>query len=285
MQFSEDRLRKIIREEIMFRRSKALNESILELELLTEGIYDPGILKAVFMAGGPGSGKSYTAGAVFGGNAIEGATQQASTALGLRIINSDPAFEMYLRQVGVDPGDLANLSDEEFKALTIPADSPRGKASKMKKTQQAAAQVGRLGMIIDGTGDELAKLTAKKEAVEALGYDTFMVFVNTTLEMAQERNMKRDRKLPKDLVEKIWTNVQDNKGDFEELFGSNMVIIDNTEYEWSAAEQQAASAAVNFVQSPVQNPIGHEWARDALVAKGADPEDPWVQKQLKKITG
>ena len=38
--------------------SKILKEYIREI--LLEGIYDPGILKAVFMAGGPGSGKTFT---------------------------------------------------------------------------------------------------------------------------------------------------------------------------------------------------------------------------------
>ena len=35
-------------------------------DLLNEGVYDKGILKAVFMAGGPGSGKSFVAKQLFG---------------------------------------------------------------------------------------------------------------------------------------------------------------------------------------------------------------------------
>ena len=35
-------------------------------DILTEGVYDPGIFKAVFTAGGPGSGKSYVATNIFG---------------------------------------------------------------------------------------------------------------------------------------------------------------------------------------------------------------------------
>ena len=282
MELNEAYLRKIIREEILHNTNQKINEAIVGLIL--EGIYDPGILKAVFMAGGPGSGKSFTAGAVFGGNAIEGATQQAGTNLGLRVINSDPAFEMYLQKAGVSPADLASLPDEEFKALTEPEDSPRGKASKMKKTAQRAAQIGRLGLIIDGTGDDATKIATKKEAVEALGYDTMMVFVNTTLEMAQERNMKRERKLPKDLVEEIWTNVQANRETFESMF-SNFQVIDNTEYEWGPAEEAAAGAAVAFVEGPIQNPVGRQWVQDAITAKGADPSDPWVQKQMSKVLG
>ena len=36
------------------------------MDLLTEGVYDKGALKAVFMAGGPGSGKSFVAKGLFG---------------------------------------------------------------------------------------------------------------------------------------------------------------------------------------------------------------------------
>jgi len=284
MIFSESKLLQIIKEEVMYHEQRKINEAIEELIL--EGIYDPGILKCIFMAGGPGSGKSFTAGKVFGGTAVKNATNQAGTTLGLRIINSDPAFEMYLKKVGVSPGDLAAMSDEDFKAVTEPKDSPRGKASKMKKVQQSATQIGRIGMIIDGTGDDLAKIKTKKAKVEALGYDTFMVFVNTTIEMAQDRNRKRERVLPESLVEEIWTDVQANLGEFKSLFGGgNMVVIDNTEYEWSSTEVEAAGAAVSFVQSPVTNPIGKQWIEDALADKGADPDDRWVQKQKAKLLG
>ena len=35
-------------------------------DILNEGVDDPGILKAVFLAGGPASGKSYVASNLFG---------------------------------------------------------------------------------------------------------------------------------------------------------------------------------------------------------------------------
>ena len=282
MNLTEKRLLQIIREEVIYHEQRKTDAAIAQL--IIEGIYDPGILKAVFMAGGPGSGKSYTAGEIFGGNAIENATNQASTSMGLRIINSDPAFEMYLRHAGISPSDLAAMSDEEFKAVTEPPDSPRGKASKMKKTAQASAEIGRLGMIIDGTGADADKIARRKAAVEELGYDTMMVFVNTTLEMAQERNKKRERVLPEDLVEEMWTDVQSNLETYQSMF-SNFEIIDNTEYEWGPSEIAAAAAAVTFIEGPVQNPVGRQWVQDAITAKGADPSDPWVQKQMSKVLG
>ena len=47
---------------------------------LQEGVNDPNIFKAFFLAGGPGSGKSYVVRKTTGG-------------LGMRIVNSDEAFE------------------------------------------------------------------------------------------------------------------------------------------------------------------------------------------------
>ena len=51
-------------------------------QLLTEGIFDKGILKAVFMAGGPGSGKSFLAQNIFG------IPDNATTSVtGLKVVN------------------------------------------------------------------------------------------------------------------------------------------------------------------------------------------------------
>ena len=59
-------------------------------EILNEGVDDPGILKCVFMAGGPGSGKSYTAKELFG---VGKKTLASVSSGGLKLVNSDTAFE------------------------------------------------------------------------------------------------------------------------------------------------------------------------------------------------
>ena len=59
-------------------------------QLLEEGVFDKGILKAVFMAGGPGSGKSYVAGQIFG------IPKKMNISMsGLKSVNSDTEFEFY----------------------------------------------------------------------------------------------------------------------------------------------------------------------------------------------
>ena len=52
---------------------------------LQEGLYDKHIFKAFFLAGGPGSGKTFVTRGAFGGT-------------GLRVINSDTAFENALKK-------------------------------------------------------------------------------------------------------------------------------------------------------------------------------------------
>jgi hypothetical protein len=235
--------------------------------VLAEGIYDPGILKAVFMAGGPGSGKSFTAKSIFGGDPKS--VMNISTASGLKIVNSDPAFEKFLEDAGIDPKSLGSMSDEEFKAITEPADSPRGRAKRVKKASQAVFTRGdaKLGVIIDGTGDDFGKISRKKEELEKLGYDTYMVFVNTTLDVAQERNANRDRVLKRDLVEKIWTDVQKNLGGFQKLFGANNIqIVDNTVY--GPLPDDISKAVNQFLSAPIRNPIGRKWIEGELGQRG-----------------
>ena len=80
----------------------SIKEEII-LQMISEGVDDPGILKCIFMAGGPGSGKSFTAMDIFG---IDKKLQSSFSATGLKQVNSDRAFETLLKRNGIDPKDL-----------------------------------------------------------------------------------------------------------------------------------------------------------------------------------
>ena len=243
----------------------SLLRRLIRETLLNEGVYDPGILKAVFMAGGPGSGKSHTAKIIFG--ADTDSAMSLSTTSGLKLVNSDPAFEFFLKQAGVDPSELGKMAPKEFEKMTTGADSPRGKAKRIRGKQQSAYMAGKLGIVIDGTGDDFSKIAIKKEKMEAAGYDTYMIFVNTSLEVAQERNKNRDRKLPADLVKEIWDDVQENLGAFQGLFGTeNMVIVDNTKY--GPLPNNIQKAVNSFLRRPIRNRLGKKWIDQELEAKG-----------------
>ena len=89
---------------------------------------------------------------------------------------------------------------------------------------------GRLGIIIDGTGKDYDKIAKQVGGPKNFGYETYMVFVNTSLDTAQERNLKRDRTLAADEVTRMWNAVQQNIGKFQRLFGGkNFIVVDNND--------------------------------------------------------
>ena len=235
----------------------------LRIELV-EGVNDPGILKAVFLAGGPGSGKTYMAKGLFG---IPEKVNVSQT--GMKMVNSDKELKYLLNKFGFGT-DLDSLPDEVFQNLT--GDGPdasglRKFAKSLTKQRQKLYTEGRLGMIIDGTGDDYNKISAEKKELEEIGYDTFMIFVNTTLEVALERNENRDRVLPRSIVEASHREVTKNIGGFQGLFGgSNFLIVDNNQDLKEEQAQKRFNMLVKkgigqFIRRPIKNKRGLSWIR------------------------
>jgi cytidylate kinase len=263
----------------------SIKESIIE-QLILEGVDDPGILKCIFMAGGPGSGKSYIANEIFG---VGQKTISSVSAGGLKLVNSDSAFESQLKKNGINPKDLAKIEKEDpelWKHITEDPLGIRNTAKKITQQQQSFYEAGRLGMIIDGTGDEVSKIKKKKDHAESLGYDCYMVFVNTSLEVALKRNAERDRTLPDDLVKQIWKDCQNNLGAFQGMFGSNFIIVDNTSYNknvYKFKDKKTGNVTTSdkpiasniqksidqFLRKPIYNPIGKKWILNARALKSA----------------
>jgi len=175
---------------------------------LKEGLYDPNIFKAFFLAGGPGSGKTFVTRSAFGGT-------------GLRMINSDNAFEVALKKNNLS----LKMPEDESEARDI----VRARAKATTGNIMDLSIKGRLGMVVDGTGRDYDKIKTQKAMLDQLGYDCYMIFVNTSLDVALERNSKRERSVPEYITRKSWEQVQSNIGKFQNLFGmGNMVIIDNS---------------------------------------------------------
>ena len=233
--------------------------------ILKEGVNDPGILKAVFLAGGPGSGKTYVTRGLFG-------IPKSITlsAFGLKVVNSDTELERMLNKYGFGT-DLDAMPDEVFRQLTDPSyDDYSGLRTRAKELTQARRKLytdGRLGMIIDGTGRKFKEISKQKNELEKIGYDTYMVFVHTKLEIAQKRNMARARKLSPELVEKSWNDVQANKGAFQGLFGSsNFLLVDNSQTLAEKAAEKKFQMLVRkgvgkFIKKPIKNYRGQNWVK------------------------
>ena len=82
--------------------------------------------------------------------------------------------------------------------------------------------------MIDGTGKDYTKIKKMSDALRVIGYDTFMLFVNTSLDVAIQRDQMRERTLGEDEVTKMWNAVQQNMGAFQRYFGrENFILVDN----------------------------------------------------------
>ena len=238
---------------------------------LVEGYKDPGIFKAVFLAGGPGSGKTYIAKGLFG---IPDKVNVSQT--GMKMVNSDKELKYLLNKFGFGT-DLDSLPDEVFANLT--GDGPQSSglrkfAKDLTAERRRLYQNGRLGMIIDGTGDDYQKIAGEKAELEKIGYQTYMIFVNTTLEVALQRNELRDRVLPQSIVSQSHKEVNRNIGAFQGLFGSsNFMIVDNNEQKTENQAKKRFKMLVKqglgkFVKAPIKSKKALSWIRKQKILRG-----------------
>mgnify|MGYP000956401705 FL=1 len=182
-------------------------------QYITEGVYDPSIFKAFFLAGGPGSGKSFV-------------SKSALSGMGLKVINSDAAFESKLKKEKMTL-DFAAHDEKQI----IKRDKIRSKSKQIAGMQLGLALEGRLGIIIDSTARDVEKIQQEAQNLRAIGYDIHMVFVNTTLEVALERNRSRPRVLPDAIVINSHKQIQKNMGRLQRIFGSrNFIVVDNNKH-------------------------------------------------------
>ena len=238
---------------------------------IVEGVNDPGILKAVFLAGGPGSGKTYIAKGLFGIPERVNVSQS-----GMKMVNSDKELKYLLNKFGFGT-DLDALPDDVFHNLTNPKDPKysglRDFAKDLTGERRKQYMNGRLGMIIDGTGDDFKKISSEKKELEAVGYDCYMIFVNTSLEVALQRNENRDRVLPEKIVRDSHRAVTQNLGGFQGLFGgSNFLIVDNNEHVEEEKAQKRFNMLVKqgigkFIRRPLKNKRGLSWIRKNKILK------------------
>ena len=222
-------------------------------QILSEGLYDPNIFKAFFLAGGPGSGKSFVARNVF-------------TGTGLKLVNSDIVLENSLKKAGLS----LSMPDEEqyFRDIL------RTRAKAIVDNQIDLYVKGRLGLVIDATGRDYNIISRQYSALQLLGYDCYMVFVNTSLEVALERNSKRERVVPEYITKNSWQSVQNNIGRFQNLFGlTNFVVVDN-----SKSEQELVTLTMNkvnavvrrFLTTPIKSYIAKRWMAKERMARRKD---------------
>ena len=215
---------------------------------LQEGVYDPNIFKAFFLAGGPGSGKSYV-------------VKRTTKMFGMRVVNSDDVFEKLVKTAGMNM-DMRNYTKAQEKSR----DELRDIAKRVTKAREKNYVKGRLGLIIDGTGKNYDKIEKQMRELQQLGYDSHMIFVNTSLDVALQRNEERPRKLPENIVVSSWNSVQKNIGKFQNLFRQNFIIVDNNDPN-EPPHIEVFKRVRTLANKKVQNGIAKRWIANELEMK------------------
>jgi predicted RNA binding protein YcfA (HicA-like mRNA interferase family) len=251
------------------RQGMGLKEDInIEFEeLLVEGVHDKGIFKAVFLFGGPGSGKDYVLSRTLDGH-------------GLVEINSDKAFEFLMDKENLDMRMPENERERR--------DAVRGRAKNMTEVRQRLALFGRNGLIINGTGDDVEKIAKIKERLENLGYESSGIMVNTADEVSKQRNIERGqrggRTVPEDIRKDKWQKVQNARPELAKMFGASYSEFDNSE-DLRSADPQVVQAkekelmdlykgVQKFVSKPPKNPNAKLWVASELEKKDTLKIDP-----------
>tara|TARA_A200000159_G_scaffold164905_1_gene197218 strand:- start:341 stop:1738 length:1398 start_codon:yes stop_codon:yes gene_type:complete len=239
-----------IRKGMGIMEGNAMPEYMLE-ELITEGVYDPGTFKAVFFSGGPGSGKSTVV------------DKLSLKALGLKLVNTDKAFENGLKKAGMS----LDLRGADFNKV----DPIRAKAKSITTKNMDSYIRGRLGMIFDTTSANIKKVEDYKKMLDKLGYESKMIFVNASLDNAQKRNSMRSRKLPAMIVQGDWQNAQKNANALRKIFKRDFVEISNDD-DLKTLEAKATKLYSKLMQWSSKfpgNKLANAWREKELLAKGS----------------
>ena len=218
-------------------------------DLITEGVYDPGTFKAVFFSGGPGSGKSTVVDAL------------SLKSLGLKLVNTDKAFELGLKKAGM----TLDLRGADFDRV----DPIRAKAKKVTGKGMDMYMDGRLGLIFDTTSANLSKVKQYKEMLDGIGYECKMIHVSTSLANAQKRNAERPRKLPQEIVAKDWDNSTRNMISLQKIFKGDFYHVSNDDdlKSLQTKANKLFSKLMTWTTSFPSNKLALKWRETELQSK------------------
>jgi dephospho-CoA kinase len=203
--------------------------------------------KAIFMAGPAGSGKT---------------TILNQLGLkGFKVINVDDVYEELLKtELGKE--DFASMSPEELST----AAKLMGKARVVTREKEKQTLSSSENVIIDGTGAASNPLLKKKEDLEAMGYDTFMILLYVSPMTSLKRNAERGRSLPTSAVLKSWEGVVKNIDIYRQAFGNNIVVLNND------PENADPTFDVQSIIKAFPQPTGREKSPEEVEKSKADKE-------------
>ena len=227
--------------------------------------------QAIFMVGGPGAGKSSV---IAGLNLVED---------GYRLINQDPYLEKYIEEAGL-PTDEKTY-DKEQRSLRAKLGWKARKAAEEDLANNTAAKES---MVVDGTGASYNATTKKMKALEDAGYEVHMIFVNTSKEVAVQRNrMRAERSLADFIVTKTWDNVQESVAKYREDYGGRFygIEMDNLKFgeELPSSFVESVKNGLNQSKTQYSLSLSEEFNNMVERTKGVDANKVYSAAQARMM--
>ena len=210
---------------------------------IKEGRNDPSIFHAVFMAGSPGAGKSHVAELL------------TLSTLGYKLVNSDTQFEKYMNSAFLD---LKFNPKQKFQRTVT-----RNVAKRHTDVRQKGWEIGRIPLLIDGTGKNIGKIGTQKKELEAKGYECAMIYVSTDVYAAIAADKQRQRSLGVDMVTSMHKGVEKNIDRYRKMFGKLFFEVDNSNWEKTPAQTRRLYGIISkWSKTMPKNKIAQQWMKD-----------------------
>jgi len=216
---------------------------------LDEGIHDPHIFKAIFMAGPPGAGKN---------RVIADLDLQYS---GLRLQDTD--ITLYA---------IKKLKND-IEGFQQPSDEDRRYSLNKTEQRRAMLQQNMLGILINTTGRDSDGIRNLDKQLKSAGYDTFMLFVDVDYAIAFDRIKDREenatnpwdrRKVDEPYFNDAYDNSKANMDFYALMFGNQFALVTNnvekqpvvteditSDMEYKETLNKAAKRVSRFLRKPL----------------------------------
>lgn len=211
--------------------------------LISEGIEDKGIFKAIFMAGSPGAGKSYVIKKVQSGT------------IAPRIVNRDK----YLEFLGGEKIPYYKDPNDPSKGINMEYVQVKDKSKILTLSELTLYVNSMLPLWIDGTSSSVARIIRRKSIIESFGYDTGLLFVNVDLDVALKRAGKRKRFIDPDFIKEAYRSLQKIKRQLQGLFEWNFEVNNNEGELSNEVIMKGFKNTIGFFTAPIHSPIGKKF--------------------------
>jgi predicted ABC-type ATPase len=231
---------------------------------ISESINDKGILKAVFVVGLPGAGKSYT-------------VKQISGAVSPKVVNTDKAAEFlstkWKKQINSD-------SWSDFKDT----------AHRITETLLTNYLDGILPLFVDGTSNDVSNILHRMGILESLGYDIGVVFVDAPLDVAIKRAKDRAEKTGRHVDEDFIKQVHEQNLENATFLKGKVNFfrqVDNSGILDDKSMNNAFKAVQSFFSEPLENPVGKRMIEEMKNKKQKYISPEIIPREVlaKKISG